>query len=115
MCKTVSYTEIIKEWRDTYKEKAHCQDSRKKTLYKPEMKSVTFKKKTKNLLSLALQSSSLEMMAHEMFCNKQMYPLGTIHIIDPQARREEIEKHRLEKSCKKTSISASLSSFKMQL
>lgn len=79
------------------------------------MKSVTFKKKTKNLLSLALQSSSLEMMAHEMFCNKQMYPLGTIHIIDPQARREEIEKHRLEKSCKKTSISTSLSSFKMQL
>lgn len=77
------------------------------------MKSVTFKKKTKNLLSLALQSSSLEMMAREMFCNKQMYPLGTIHIIDPQAKREEIEKHRLEKSCKKTSISTSLSGFKI--
>lgn len=77
------------------------------------MKSVTFKKKTKNLLSLALQPSSLEMMAREMFCYKQMYPLGTIHIIDPQAKRDEIENHRLEKSCKKTSISTSRSSFKI--
>lgn len=30
MCKTVSHTEIVKEWRDTYKEKACWQDSREK-------------------------------------------------------------------------------------
>lgn len=42
-----------------------------------------------------------------------MYPRGTIYIIDPQIRREEIEKHRLEKSSKKTSISSFISSFKI--
>lgn len=42
-----------------------------------------------------------------------MYLLGTIYIIDPQIKREEIEKHRLEKSSKKTSISSFISSFKI--
>jgi len=42
-----------------------------------------------------------------------MYPLGTIYVIDPQIKREEIEKHRSEKNSKKSSISSFISSFKI--
>lgn len=79
MWKIISYTEILNEWRDTYKEKASCQDTSKKN--QTEIKSVTFKRKLEILLSLALQSSSLEMTAHEMFCNRNKCTLRAQYVL----------------------------------